>query len=62
MASLAGSIGKSDNLINSLHVGWIRSRQDFNVIRPSTSSAKLALPALIRPRPIALAPGLVLLT
>ena len=33
-----------DNLINSFHVGWIRSRQDFNVIRPSTSSAKLNLP------------------
>jgi len=48
-----------DNLINSLHVGWIRSRQDFNVIRPSTSSAKLNLPGTDSALgPIALAPGL----
>ncbi len=48
-----------DNLINSLHVGWIRSRQDFNVIRPSTSSAKLNLPETGSALgPIALAPGL----
>jgi Carboxypeptidase regulatory-like domain len=48
-----------DNLINSLHVGWIRSRQDFNVIRPSTSSADLNLPGTQSALgPIALAPGL----
>ena len=48
-----------DNLINSIHVGWIRSRQDFNVIRPSTSSADLNLPGTQSPLGnIALAPGL----
>ncbi len=48
-----------DNLINSVHVGWIRSRQDFNVIRPSTSSAALALAGTDSALgPIALAPGL----
>jgi hypothetical protein len=48
-----------DNLINSVHVGWIRSRQDFNVIRPSTSSADLNLPGTSSALgPIALAPGL----
>jgi len=48
-----------DNLINSLHVGWIRSREDFNVIRPSTSSAKLNLPGTQSALgDIALAPGL----
>jgi hypothetical protein len=48
-----------DNLINSVHVGWIRSRQDFNVIRPSTSSADLNLPGTSSALgAIALAPGL----
>ena len=48
-----------DNLINSIHVGWIRSRQDFNVIRPSTSSTDLNLPGTQSPLgDIALAPGL----
>jgi Carboxypeptidase regulatory-like domain len=48
-----------DNLINSVHVGWIRSRQDFNVIRPSTSSTDLNLPGTQSPLGnIALAPGL----
>ncbi len=48
-----------ENLINSIHVGWIRSRQDFNVIRPSTSSADLNLPGTSSALgPIALAPGL----
>jgi hypothetical protein len=48
-----------DNLINSVHVGWIRSRQDFNVIRPSVSSTDLNLPGTQSPLgDIALAPGL----
>jgi Carboxypeptidase regulatory-like domain/TonB dependent receptor len=48
-----------DNLINSLHVGWIRSRQDFNVIRPRVSAADLNLPGTQSPLgDIALAPGL----
>jgi len=48
-----------ENLINSIHVGWIRSRQDFNVIRPSTSSTDLNLPGTQSPLgDIALAPGL----
>jgi hypothetical protein len=48
-----------DNLINSVHVGWIRSRQDFNVIRPRVSAASLNLTATATPLgDIALAPGL----
>jgi carboxypeptidase family protein len=48
-----------DNLINSLHVGWIRSRQDFNVIRPRVSAASLNLPGTQTSLgAIALAPGL----
>ena len=48
-----------DNLINSLHVGWIRSRQDFNVIRPRVSAADLNLAGTQTALGnIALAPGL----
>lgn len=48
-----------DNLINSLHVGWIRSRQDFNVIRPRVSAADLNLAGTTTALgDIALAPGL----
>ncbi|MGC0772076.1 MAG: carboxypeptidase-like regulatory domain-containing protein, partial [Candidatus Acidiferrum sp.] len=48
-----------DNLINSLHVGWIRSRQDFNVIRPRVSAADLNLTGTSTSLgDIALAPGL----
>jgi hypothetical protein len=48
-----------DNLIDSVHVGWIRSRQDFNVIRPRVSAADLNLPGTQSPLgDIALAPGL----
>ena len=48
-----------DNLINSFHAGWIRSRQDFNVIRPRVSAAQLNLPGTQTPLgDIALAPGL----
>lgn len=48
-----------DNLINSFHAGWIRSRQDFNVIRPRVSAADLNLPGTQTPLgDIALAPGL----
>ena len=48
-----------DNLINSFHAGWIRSRQDFNVIRPRVSAADLKLPGTQTPLgAIALAPGL----
>jgi hypothetical protein len=48
-----------DNLINSLHVGWIRSRQDFNVIRPRVSAADLNLSGTSTALgDIALAPGL----
>ena len=48
-----------DNLINSFHAGWIRSRQDFNVIRPRVSAADLNLPGTQTPLgAIALAPGL----
>jgi carboxypeptidase family protein len=47
------------NLTNSFRGGWIRSRQDFTVIRPSTSAAQLALPGTdTADGPIALAPGL----
>ena len=48
-----------DNLIDSVRVGWIRSRQDFNVIRPRVSAADLNLPGTSSPLgDIALAPGL----
>jgi hypothetical protein len=48
-----------DNLIDSIHVGWIRSREDFNVIRPRVSAADLNLPGTDTPLgDIALAPGL----
>ena len=48
-----------DNLINSFHAGWIRSRQDFVVIRPSSSAEQLALPGTDSALgPVALAPGL----
>jgi len=48
-----------DNLINSIHVGWIRSRQDFNVIRPRVSAADLDLAGTQTALgDIALAPGL----
>ncbi|HXY09271.1 MAG TPA: hypothetical protein VEI52_15620, partial [Terriglobales bacterium] len=48
-----------DNLINTLHVGWIRSRQDFNVLRPRVSAADLNLPGTQTALgDIALAPGL----
>jgi hypothetical protein len=48
-----------DNLINSFHAGWIRSRQDFNVVRPRVSAAQLNLPGTQTPLgDIALAPGL----
>ncbi|PYT78863.1 MAG: hypothetical protein DMG40_18585 [Acidobacteria bacterium] len=48
-----------DNLINSFHAGWIRSRQDFNVVRPRVSAADLNLPGTQTPLgDIALAPGL----
>ena len=47
------------NLINTFHAGWIRSRQDFNVIRPRVSAAQLNLPGTQSPLgDIALAPGL----
>ena len=47
------------NLTNSFRLGWIRARQDFTVIRPSTSAAQLALPgADSADGPVALAPGL----
>jgi hypothetical protein len=48
-----------DNLINTFHAGWIRSRQDFNVIRPRVSAAQLNLPGTQTSLgAIALAPGL----
>ncbi|HYL61838.1 MAG TPA: carboxypeptidase-like regulatory domain-containing protein [Candidatus Methylomirabilis sp.] len=48
-----------DNLINSFHAGWIRSRQDFNVIRPRVSAAQLNLTGTQSALgDIALAPGL----
>jgi len=48
-----------DNLINTVHAGWIRSRQDFNVIRPRVSAAELNLPGTQTSLgDIALAPGL----
>jgi hypothetical protein len=49
----------SNNLVNSFRAGWIRSRQDFVVIRPSSSAAQLKLPGTDSPLgPVALAPGL----
>jgi hypothetical protein len=48
-----------DNLINTFHAGWIRSRQDFNTIRPRVSAADLNLSGTQTPLgAIALAPGL----
>lgn len=47
------------DLINSFHAGWIRSRQDFNVIRPRVSAAELNLPGTQSALGVvALAPGL----
>jgi len=50
------------NLTNTFRSGWIRSRQDFTVIRPSVSSAQLSIPgtaSTLSPSGfIALAPGL----
>jgi carboxypeptidase family protein len=50
------------NLLNTFRGGWVRSRQDFTVIRPSTSAAQLALPGtasnVSQTGFIALAPGL----
>ena len=49
----------SSNLVNSFHAGWIRSRQDFNVIRPRVSAAELNLPGTQSALGVvALAPGL----
>ena len=49
-------------LLNSFRGGWVRSRQDFSVIRPSTSAAQLALPGTASSASqtgfISLAPGL----
>jgi len=48
------------NLTNSFHAGWIRSRQDFTVIRPRDSAKQLALPQTDSALgTVALAPGLV---
>ena len=50
------------NLLNTVRAGWVRSRQDFTVIRPSTSAAQLALQGTASSASqtgfIALAPGL----
>lgn len=50
------------NLLNSFRGGWVRSRQDFSVTRPSTSAAQLALPGTASSASptgfISLAPGL----
>lgn len=47
------------NLTNSFRGGWIRARQEFTVVRPSSSAAQLALPGTNTPDGyIALAPGL----
>jgi carboxypeptidase family protein len=50
------------NLLNSFRGGWVRSRQDFNVIRPSASAKQLALPGTASSASqtgfISLAPGL----
>jgi hypothetical protein len=52
----------NDHTTNDFRSGWIRSRQDFTVIRPSTSAAQLALPgtasSVSQSGFIALAPGL----
>jgi len=50
------------NLLNSFRGGWVRSRQDFSVIRPSSSAGQLALPGTASSASqtgfISLAPGL----
>jgi len=50
------------NLLNSFRGGWVRSRQDFTVIRPSSSAEQLALPGTESTASptgfISLAPGL----
>jgi Carboxypeptidase regulatory-like domain len=50
------------NLLNSFRGGWVRSRQDFSVTRPSASAAQLALPGTASSASqtgfISLAPGL----
>src|SRR5215472_2588821 len=50
------------NLLNTFRGGWVRSRQDFTVIRPSTSAEQLKLPGTTSSGSqsgyIALAPGL----
>ncbi|HKW62959.1 MAG TPA: carboxypeptidase-like regulatory domain-containing protein [Candidatus Acidoferrum sp.] len=50
------------NLLNSFRGGWVRSRQDFSVTRPSTSAAQLALQGTASSASqtgfISLAPGL----
>src|SRR5712672_50706 len=53
----------SNNLSSSFRVGWIRSRQDFAVLRPSSSAAELNLPGTQvsiggTDYSVALAPGL----
>jgi carboxypeptidase family protein len=49
----------SNTLVNTFHAGWIRSRQDFNVIKPSVSAAALNLPMTQSALGVvALAPGL----
>lgn len=49
----------SNRVTNSFRAGWIRSRQDFTVIRPSSSAALLNLPETNSALgPVALAPGL----
>jgi hypothetical protein len=48
-----------NNLNNTFRAGWIRSRQDFTVIKPSASASQLALPGTNTADGfIALAPGL----
>ncbi len=48
------------NLTNSFRAGWIRSRQDFTVIRPRDSAPELNLPGTDSALgTVALAPGLV---
>jgi hypothetical protein len=50
------------NLLNTFRGGWVRSRQDFTVIRPSNSAQQLNLPGTASSASqtgfIALAPGL----
>jgi Carboxypeptidase regulatory-like domain len=49
----------TNSLTNSFRAGWIRSRQDFVVIRPSVSAGQLALPGTDSSLgPVALAPAL----